>query len=137
MEVQPDFKELFELLNRLKAEYIIVGSYALAFHGAPRNTGDIDVYVKPHPDNAAKILKVLKNFGFDSLHLSEGDFTQPGQVIQLGNPPVRVDLLTSITGVTWEQANRGKAAGKYDINLPRQPSYSAGSLMRLVSYRSL
>ncbi len=113
MEVQPDFKELLGLFNRHKVEYIIVGAYALAFHGAPRNTGDMDLYVRPHPANASRLLEALKEFGFGSVGLMEGDFTQPGQIIQLGVPPVRIDLLTSISGVTWKQAKAGQAKGEY------------------------
>lgn len=113
MEVQPDFSEMFELLNRHKVEYVIVGSYALAFHGIPRNTGDIDIYVRPTPANALRIIEVLNDFGFSSLGLTQNDFSQPEQIIQLGTPPVRIDLLTSITGVTWEMADAGKVAGKY------------------------
>ncbi len=113
MDPQPDFKEFLELLNRHKVEYIIVGAYALAFHGVPRNTGDIDVYVHPTPSNAKQVLETLRDFGFDSLKISMEDFLKPEQVIQLGYPPVRIDILTSISGVTWEQADKGKAAGKY------------------------
>jgi hypothetical protein len=113
MEVQPDFSEILALLNQHKVEYVIVGAYALAFHGAPRNTGDIDILVRPTPANSKNILNALRDFGFESLGLAEQDFTQPDQIIQLGNPPVRIDFLTTISGVTWEQADRGKAAGKY------------------------
>ena len=113
MDPQPDFKELLTLLNRHGVEYIIVGAYALAFHGVPRNTGDIDIYVRPTPPNAKQVMETLRDFGFGSLNLSEEDFLKPGQVVQLGHPPVRIDILTSISGVSWEQADKGKAAGKY------------------------
>ena len=113
MEAQPDFKELLALFNEQKIEYIIVGAYALAYHGAPRFTGDIDLYVRPTQENAARIIAALSSFGFGSLGLKEEDFQKPEQVVQLGVPPVRIDLITSITGVTWEQANAGKVAGKY------------------------
>lgn len=113
MEVQPDFKELLALFNEQQIEYIIVGSYALAYHGAPRFTGDIDLYVCPSGENAARIIAALSSFGFGSVGLKEEDFQKPDQVIQLGVPPVRIDLITSITGVTWEQANAGKVSGKY------------------------
>ena len=113
MEVQQDFKELLELLNAHKAEYIIVGAYALAFHGVPRFTGDMDILVKPDPKNAESILAALKEFGFGSLDLTISDFQQPDKVIQLGVAPVRVDLITSLTGVTWQQANEGKVKGTY------------------------
>lgn len=113
MEVQKDFKELLELFNRHNVEYIIVGSYALAFHGAPRFTGDIDIFVHSSSENAQRILAALTDFGFGSLNLTDSDFQKPGSIVQLGYPPVRIDLMTSITGVTWEEADQGKEAGRY------------------------
>lgn len=119
MEVQPDFRDMLASLNKRDVEYVIVGAYALAHHGVPRNTGDIDIYVRPSAANAKRMVEVLREFGFGSLGLTEGDFTEPGQVIQLGRPPVRIDLLTSISGVTWEEADSGKAAGMYgDVPVP-------------------
>jgi hypothetical protein len=118
MEIQKDFKELLSLLNNREVEYIIVGAYALAFHGSPRYTGDIDIYVNPVEENAVKILAVLNDFGFGSLKLNVDDFTEPGNVIQLGLPPVRVDILTSISGVTWDEAYNGKVKDHYgDIEI--------------------
>ena len=114
MEIQNDFKELLELFNAHKVEYLIVGGYALAFHGAPRFTGDIDLFVKPDPRNAQRILAALDDFGFGSLDLSQSDFSTPGNVIQLGVPPIRIDIITSVTGVTWDKANAGKVSGRYD-----------------------
>jgi len=113
MEVQPDFKELLELLNAHEVEFLVVEGYALAHHGVPRFTGDLDLLVKSDGANAARILAALADFGFGSLELSTDDFQQPDQVIQLGVPPVRIDLLTSLTGVTWEEAHRGRVAGHY------------------------
>jgi len=117
MEVQPDFKELFELLNAHKAEFIIVGAYALAFHGVPRFTGDIDIFVKPDPENAKKILSALEEFGFGSLDLTTSDLQDPDKVVQLGVAPVRVDLITSLTGVSWQEAFSGKVQGTFG-NVP-------------------
>lgn len=113
MEIQKDFKELLELFNVHKVEYLIVGGYALAFHGAPRFTGDIDLLVKADSDNAKRILDALHKFGFGSLDLSEADFISPDNVIQLGDPPVRVDIMTSLTGVGWEKAEADKVDGNY------------------------
>ena len=113
METQPDFKELLALFNRNKVEYIVVGAFAMAFHGTPRFSGDIDLYVRPTPENARRVTATLHDFGFGSLGLKDKDFEQPGQIIQLGQPPVRIDLITAISGVTWEEADAGKAAGKY------------------------
>ena len=113
MEIQKDFKELLELFNAHKVEYLVIGGYALAFHGAPRFTGDIDLLVKPDSENAKRILNALAEFGFGSLDLSEADFTSPQNVIQLGMPPVRIDIMTSVTGVSWEKAKTGKVPGSY------------------------
>jgi len=117
MEAQKDFKELLELFNGHKVEYIIVGSYALAFHGAPRFTGDIDIFVHSSAENSQRILSALTDFGFGSLNLTIDDFQKPDSIVQLGYPPIRIDIMTSITGVTWEEASRGKQAGLYG-NVP-------------------
>ena len=113
MDAQQDFKELLALFNALHIKYIIVGGYALAFHGAPRMTGDIDIFVEPSDDNALKVLEALKKFGFGNIGLKVEDFSQKNNVIQLGHPPVRIDLLTSLTGVSWGKAYATKKKGKY------------------------
>jgi len=113
MEAQKDFRDLLELLNAHKVEYLIVGAYALAFHGAPRYTGDMDIYVKPNSTNAQRIMAALKDFGFGSVELSATDFEAEDKVVQLGFPPVRVDIVTSITGVSWEEAVSGRIEGTY------------------------
>jgi len=105
MEIQKDFKEFFALFNAHKVEYVIVGGYALAFHGAPRYTGDIDVLVRAEEANAQKVLAALSDFGFSELDLSVNDFSDPDRVLQLGMPPVRIDILTSLTGITWQEAS--------------------------------
>ena len=91
-----------------------MGGYALAFHGAPCFTGDIDLLVRPDNDNAKRIIAALDEFGFASLNLSETDFTKLSNVIQLGVPPVRVDIMTSLTAVTWDKVQAGKVPGNYD-----------------------
>jgi len=113
MEVQKDFKEFLALLNVHEVDFMVVGGYALAFHGVPRYTGDIDVFIKPDSKNAQRILKVLEEFGFSSLDISIDDFTKEDSVVQLGLPPVRIDIITSISGVTWEQADSSKEPGMY------------------------
>ena len=118
MEVQKDFKELLELFNAHHVEFLIVGGYALALHGFPRYTGDIDILIQPDLENANRILKALDAFGFGSIGLREEDLTTPGKVIQLGYPPVRVDIMTSLSGVSWEDACRGRVKGNYgDIQI--------------------
>lgn len=111
MEVLSDFKELLESFNSHRVDYLIAEGYALAYHGAPRYTGDIDLYVEPDSENAERILKALDDFGFGSLELSIEDFIETGQIIQLGMPPGRIDIITSISGVSWEEAFTGKVEG--------------------------
>jgi hypothetical protein len=117
MEVQKDFKELLALFNGYKVEYMIVGAYALAYHGVPRFTSDIDIFVRPSPGNAQKIFTALADFGFGAVNLTVDDFQTPDFVVQLGVPPVRIDIITSITGVSWEEADKGKKEGLYG-NVP-------------------
>ena len=99
-----DFKEFVELLNSNGVEYLIVGGYALAAYGHPRYTGDLDFWVGCDPDNAVRVLAALEQFGFGSLGITLSDLTTPAQVIQLGYPPRRIDLLTSIDGVEFGPA---------------------------------
>ena len=113
MEIYRDFRELLESFNAQKVEYVIVGGYALAYHGAPRYTRDIDLYVRPTEANSHRIMAALEAFGFGQAGLTADDFQKPGQIVQLGYPPVRVDLITSIEGVSWEQVAAGKSMGEY------------------------
>lgn len=102
--VSRDFEELFAFFNARKVRALIVGGYAFAYHARPRYTKDIDVWIEATPDNARRLLEALNDFGFGSLGLTLEDFTEPGQIVQLGFPPNRIDLLTSIKGVTFEEA---------------------------------
>lgn len=110
MKIHPDFRDFFRALNRNNVEYVIVGSYALAFHGQPRATGDIDVWIRPSPANSEALMQALQDFGFETLDISSRDILS-GKVIQLGFPPVRIDLMTVLEGLTrqetWESRNRG------------------------------
>ena len=103
-----DFKEFIELLIKNEAEYLIVGGYAVAIHGYPRFTGDLDIWIKRTQTNAEKILKTLHDFGFSFSNLSKEDFIEEDSVVQLGNPPLRIDLLTQIDGVVFEECLANK-----------------------------
>jgi len=98
----PDFSEFILLLNDYNVEYIIVGGYAVSFHGYIRATGDIDIWVKPSFLNAEKIISVLQVFGFGSFGLSVHDFTKEDNVIQLGYEPVRIDIMTGVSGLNFD-----------------------------------
>ena len=113
MEPPRDFCELLECFNAHSVKVIIVGAYALGFHGAPRMTGHLDLLVEPSAENAGRVIEALDAFGFGEVGLSTSDFQQPDVVVQLGVPPVRVDLLTGITGVTWKEAWDGHIAGDF------------------------
>ena len=103
MVLNQDFREFIESLNDNRVRYLVVGGYAVAYHGHPRYTKDIDIWVDQSSDNTDHLLSALKQFGFASLGLNAEDFLEPDQVIQLGNPPNRIDLLTSLTGVSFEE----------------------------------
>ncbi|MCC6992448.1 MAG: hypothetical protein IT181_25820 [Acidobacteria bacterium] len=108
-----DFEELFACLRRRNVKALIVGGYAVAFHGQPRFTKDIDVFVEASPANADRLLAALSDFGFGALGLTADDFSTPGKIVQLGVAPNRVDLLTVIDGVTFDEAWSGRVAGHY------------------------
>jgi hypothetical protein len=98
-------------LNSHGVEFVVVGAHAVAFHGHPRFTGDLDLLVRPAPENAERVMATLRAFGFPSPGLSAADFLRPDSVVQLGVAPNRIDLLTSITAVGFDEAWAGRAAG--------------------------
>jgi hypothetical protein len=101
--LNPDFKEFIQSLNADKVRYLIVGGYAVALHGYPRYTKDLDIWIDMTSDNASNIIKALEHFGFSSLQLGQADFLVPDQVIQLGYPPSRIDILTTLPGVNFNE----------------------------------
>ena len=112
MKIHPDFDDFVAALNKNQVEYVIVGSFALAFHGCPRATGDIDFWIRPTSSNAKNLLSALRDFGFGQLDISEGDVLS-GNIIQLGFPPVRIDLISKLTGLTAEEVWKGRKKGKF------------------------
>lgn len=98
-----DFKEFAQLLNAHGVDYLVVGGYALAAHGHPRYTGDLDIWYHNKPANLTRLESVLKTFGFGALGISSADLASPGNVVQLGYPPRRIDLLSSIDGVEFSK----------------------------------
>ncbi len=99
-----DFVEMLSALVEARAEFLIVGAHALAAHGVPRATGDLDIWVRCESANADRVLAALKAFGAPQFDLTREDLLRPGTVFQIGVPPSRIDILTSISGVSFEQA---------------------------------
>ena len=108
-----DFEELFACLRRRKVRAVVVGAHALAYYARPRYTKDIDVFIEPSADNAERLLQALDDFGFGGLGLEVKDFATPGQIVQLGFEPNRIDLITAIDGVTFEEAWEGREEGTF------------------------
>ena len=104
MPPNKDWREFIELLNSNEVEYLVVGAFAVAFHGFPRYTGDLDLLVRPTEENADRVLRTLSQFGFGKPGIRAADFQSPGVVIQLGVQPNRIDLLTAISGVGFDEA---------------------------------
>ncbi len=104
MTLSKGWREFLELLNSRGVDYDIVGAQSLAFHGRLRHTGDLDILVRPTPENARLLLALLNQFGFEQSRFTETDFLQSDQIIQLGRVPNRIDLLTSLTGVATDEA---------------------------------
>lgn len=108
-----DFRDLLAALHEAGVRFLVVGAHALAAHGVPRVTGDLDLWVEATHENAAKVVSALAEFGapVEALGIEAGDFVVPEQVIQIGLPPYRVDLLTSISGVAFPEAWDGRRDG--------------------------
>lgn len=114
MPLTKDWREFIELLNSNGVDFLIVGAVAVAWHGHPRFTGDIDILVRPTQANAECVVGVLRQFGFSQLGITPDDMAHPDRIIQLGYPPNRIDLLTSISGVPFDEAWAGKIQGEMD-----------------------
>ena len=108
MTLDKDFEDFVELLNKHNVDYMIVGGYALAFHGKPRHTGDLDIWINIAEDNARKMVLVIAEFGMASLGMEKDDFLQKGGITQIGYPPLRIDILNEIDGVSFKEAYLNK-----------------------------
>ncbi|MEW5983197.1 MAG: hypothetical protein AB1806_12630 [Acidobacteriota bacterium] len=104
MELALDFDEFFGSLTAHNVEFLVVGAYALAFHGVPRFTGDIDVFIRPTTDNGQRLLAALKSFGFPVGDLTPEQVIDPRRVLQMGVEPVQIHVMSDISGVTWDEA---------------------------------
>jgi hypothetical protein len=111
--MNPDFVDLLRAFSAADVRFLIVGAYALAHHGRPRATGDLDVWVEATPTNAGRIMRALTAFGAPMQDVTEHDFTQPGTVFQLGVAPVRIDILTELTGLRFDDAWATRVRGAF------------------------
>ncbi len=102
MEINKDFKEFLELLNEHKVSYLVIGGYAVNFHGYPRYTKDIDLWIWMTQENLKNLIKAIDRFGMGSLSLAPGDFQSPETIVQLGYEPYRIDLLMDVDGLNFE-----------------------------------
>jgi len=112
--LNPDFKDMLSCLKDEKVDFLIVGAYALAAHGFPRATGDLDIWVRNDPDNSHRIMRALSKFGAPATQLSSDDFTSTDLIVQFGVEPCRIDLLTGISGVEFEEAWQNRVGIELD-----------------------
>src|SRR5258708_37744714 len=113
MVFEKDFREFCSLLNGEKIDYLIVGGYAVAFHGAPRATGDIDILVRPEPEYVVRLLAAIERFGFPTDDVTPDYLLEHSKILQLGRVPVQIHIMTSITGIAWEDVWASRQEGLY------------------------
>jgi len=109
-----DFKEFLKLLKEHNVRYLLIGGYAVAYHGYPRATADMDIWVAIHPENANKLVAALKEFGFDLPELTPQLFLREKQIIRMGVPPVKLEICTSISGVEFNACYNARVVAELD-----------------------
>jgi len=113
-QLPPDFKEFLRLLNAHRVDYLLIGGYAVGYHGYPRATADMDVWIATHPLNAEKITAALKEFGFDVPELKPEIFLKEDQIIRMGVPPIQIEIATSISGVEFAECYQERITDELD-----------------------
>lgn len=114
LTLPPDFKEFLRLLREHDVHYLLIGGYAVGYHGYARATEDMDIWVAVHPDNARKLVTTLKDFGLDDPSLTPELFLQKPKIIRMGFPPMRLEITTSISGVEFEECYRARIVDNFD-----------------------
>jgi len=114
IHLPPDFKEFLKLLNAKQVEYLLIGGYAVGYHGYPRATADMDLWIAINQQNAEKVVAILREFGFNVPDLSTELFMKPNQIIRMGVPPVRIEIMTTISGVSFEECYPERVKDKLD-----------------------
>lgn len=111
IELPRDFSEFLRLLNDREVRYLVIGGYAVGYHGYPRATNDLDVWIAIAPDNAARVVEALEDFGFGSAELTTDLFLKEDSIIRMGLPPMRIEILTTISGVSFETCYQDRVEG--------------------------
>lgn len=114
IELPPDFKEFLRLLNCHHVDYLVIGGFAVGFHGYPRSTSDIDIWVSKSPENAIRVVDAIREFGFDTPNLTPELFLQQRKIVRMGHPPVRIEVMNEIDGVTFENCRAGRVMTEVD-----------------------
>jgi predicted nucleotidyltransferase len=115
----PDFKDFLKLLNSRKVKYLLIGGYAVAYHGYSRATADMDLWIAIDPENARNLVEILSEFGFAAETLEPGLFLQEGKIVRMGVPPLRIEILTTISGVTFTECFHDRVLGEIDgVDVP-------------------
>ena len=114
VNLPPDFKEFLKLLSDHEVEYLLVGGYAVAYHGYPRATADMDIWVAINPHNAQRLVDAIRAFGFEMPELSPDVFLKENQVIRMGVPPIRIEIVTTASGVDFEECYAAREVDELD-----------------------
>ena len=126
IHLPPDFKEFFRSFHRHEVEYLLVGGYAVGYYGYPRATMDIDVWIASTPENARRVVAAIEDFGFGGQKLNEALFLSADQIIRMGLPPMRIEIMTSIDGVVFDEAYLQRVEDELD-----------GTMVKLISLQDL
>ena len=145
IRLPPDFKEFLKLLKEHDVRYLLIGGYAVGYHGYIRATGDMDIWIAIHPDNAHKMVAVLKTFGFDHPDLSAELFLHENKILRMGVPPVRLEITTSISGVEFDECYQARVVDELDgveVNLIdlenlKKNKKASGRLKDMVDFKKL
>ena len=113
-ELPKDFKEFLSLLHSHGVKYLLIGGYAVGYHGFPRATGDMDIWIALHPENAARVVDTLREFGFDTPQLAPSLFLQDDSMVRMGNVPLRIEILTHISGVSFDECYASRVVDTLD-----------------------
>jgi predicted nucleotidyltransferase len=145
IQLPQDFKEFLKLLKEHEVRYLLIGGYAVSYHGYIRATGDMDIWIAIHPDNAHKMVAVLKTFGFDHPDLSDDLFLHENKILRMGVPPVRLEITTSISGVEFDECYQARVVDELDgveVNLIdlenlKKNKKASGRLKDLTDFKKL